>query len=93
MFIYYFIIIHNVVFISLAGKAAGGLPIPHNADKEMKYGKTFSTSNKDTFLKIAAQTNMFRKGEVISHMWQILPPNHIMWVVAIAIKSVLRWSA
>ena len=50
MFIYYFIIIHNVVFISLAGKAAGGLPIPHNADKEMKYGDTFSTSNQDAFL-------------------------------------------
>ena len=78
MFIYYFILIHNVVFISLAGKAAGGLPIPHNGDKEMKYGDTFSTSNKDTFLKIVAQTNIFRKGEVISHMWQILPPNHIM---------------
>ena len=50
MFIYYFIIIHNVVFISLAGKAAGGLPIPHNADKEMKNGDTFSTSNQDPFL-------------------------------------------
>ena len=50
MFIYYFIIIHNVVFISLAGKAAGGLPIPHNADKEMKYGDTFSTSIQDAFL-------------------------------------------
>ena len=79
MFIYYFIIIHNVVFISLAGKAAGGLPIPHNADKEMKYGDTFSTSNQHISHTInKTETNMFRKGEVISHMWQILPLNHIM---------------
>ena len=33
----------------LAGKAAGGLPIPHNADKEMNHGDTFSTSNQDPF--------------------------------------------
>ena len=79
MFIYYFIIIHNVVFISLAGKAAGGLPIPHNADKEMKYGDTFSTSNQHISHTInKTETNMFRRGEVISQMWQILPPNHIM---------------
>ena len=55
MFIYYFIIIHNVVFISLAGKAAGGLPIPHNADKEMKYGDTFSTLNQHISHKIKRQ--------------------------------------
>ena len=79
MFIYYFIIIHNVVFISLAGKAAGGLPIPHNADKEMKYGDIFSTSNQHISHTInKTETNMFRRGELIFHMWQILPPNHIM---------------
>ena len=79
MFIYYFIMIHNVVFISLAGKAAGGLPIPHNADKEMKNGDTFSTSNQHISHTInKTETNMFRKGELIFHMWQILPPNHIM---------------